>query len=395
MNKKTFHLILSCGLLLFLFCGLMTACGPQKRKAESALDTPEHHVFSGNKLLQKEDYDGALREFQLALQLDPKYPLAHAGTGLVYGYKKDFKKAFDSMEKALDLAKIKEHKADAHVGMLRLYSMERKEDWLSNCESEFKSAIKNDVAAPAPYYYMGIAYKLSQTMDGMGKAGEVFKKVLEINKELVAEANKEWEVVQKIQRAAPGTRIGLQIALIDKITRADLSALFVQELELEKLFKKRGIKTFDTDFKSPASPQKFEADKLTKAAATTDIENHVLRTDIETVIGLGIRGLEAYPDHTFHPNQNITKVEYAVMIEDILLKVSGDESLATKFIGSQPHFPDVRADQWFFNAIELCNARGIMQAEDLTTGEFKPQNPVSGADALLIIRKLKDELKFF
>ncbi|MEK6546437.1 MAG: S-layer homology domain-containing protein, partial [Nitrospinota bacterium] len=102
-----------------------------------------------------------------------------------------------------------------------------------------------------------------------------------------------------------------------------------------------------------------------------------------------------YPDHTFHPNQNITKVEYAVMIEDILLKVSGDESLATKFIGSQPHFPDVRADQWFFNAIELCNARGIMQAEDLTTGEFKPQNPVSGADALLIIRKLKDELKFF
>ncbi|MBI3599262.1 MAG: S-layer homology domain-containing protein, partial [Nitrospinae bacterium] len=79
----------------------------------------------------------------------------------------------------------------------------------------------------------------------------------------------------------------------------------------------------------------------------------------------------------------------------ILIKVSGDESLATKFIGSQPHFPDVRADQWFFNAIEVCNARGIMQAEDLTTGEFKPKNPVSGADALLIIRKLKDELKFF
>ena len=394
MNRKTFYQIVSCGLLLMFF-GLITACGPAKRKAESALDTPEHHVFSGNKLLQKDDYDGALREFQLALQLDPKYPPAHAGTGLVYGYKKDFKKAFDSMEKALDLARIKEHKVEVKVGMLRLYSMERGKDWLSNCESEFKSAIKNDVSASAPYYYMGIAYKFSQTMDGMGKAGEMFKKVLEINKDLAAEANKEWELVQKIQRAAPGTRIGLQIALIDKITRGDLSALFIQELELEKLFKKRGIKTFDTDFKSPASPQKFEADKLTKAPPVTDIGNHVLRTDMETVVGLGIRGLETYPDHTFHPNQNITKVEYAVMIEDILIKVSGDESLATKFIGSQPHFPDVRADQWFFNAIEVCNARGIMQAEDLTTGEFKPQNPVSGADALLIIRKLKDELKFF
>ena len=394
MKNKIFNRIFSGGLLLLLF-GLITACEAPKRKAESVLDTPDHHVFSGNKLLQKEDYDGALREFNLALGLDPKYSPAHVGTGLVYGYKKDFKKAFDSMEKAKDLAKTKEHKVEAHTGMLRLYSMERKEGWLSKSETEFRSAIGNDVGAPAPYYYMGIAYKLSQTMEGVGKAGDMFKKVLEINKELVADANKEWELVQKIQRAAPGTRIGLQIALIDRITRADLSALFVQELELEKLFKKRGVKTFDTSFKSPTSPQKFEADKISKAAPATDIENHVLRTDVETVIGLGIRGLEAYPDHTFHPNQNITKVEYAVMIEDILIKVSGDESLSTKFIGSQPHFPDVRADQWFFNAIEVCNARGIMQAEDLTTGEFRPQNPVSGADALIIIRKLKDELKFF
>lgn len=394
MNKKIFNQILSGGLLL-LFFGFITACEAPKRKAESVLDTPDHHVFSGNKLLQKEDYDGALREFQLALQLDPKYPPAHAGTGLAYGYKKDFKKAFESMEKALDLSKTKEHRVEAHTGMVRLYSMERGKDWLFNCEKEFKKAIGEIASAPAPYYYMGIAYKLSQTMEGVGKAGDMFKKVLEINKDLVAESNKEWEIVQKIQRAAPGTKIGVMIALADKITRADLSALFVQELELEKLFKKRGVKTFDTSFKSPTSPQKFEADKLSKAAAATDIENHVLRTDIETAIGLGIRGLEPYPDHTFDPNHPITKVEYAVMVEDILIKVSGDESLATKFIGTQPHFPDVRADQWFFNAIEVCNARGIMQAEDLTTGEFKPKNPVSGADALLIIRKLKDELKFF
>ncbi len=394
MKNKFFNRILSGGLLL-LFFGFITACEAPKRKAESVLDTPDHHVFSGNKLLQKEDYDGALREFQLAIQLDPKYPPAHAGTGLAYGYKKDFKKAFESMEKAIDLAKTKEHKTDAHTGMVRLYSMERGKDWLSNCEKEFKKAIGEDAANPAPYYYMGIAYKLSQTMEGVGKAGDMFKKVLEINKDLVADANKEWEIVQKIQRAAPGTKIGVMIALADKITRADLSALFVQELELEKLFKKRGVKTFDTSFKSPTSPQKFEADKLSKSAPATDIENHVLRTDMEAAIGLGIRGLEPYPDHTFHPNQPITKVEYAVMVEDILIKVSGDESLATKFIGSQPHFPDVRADQWFFNAIEVCNARGIMQAEDLTTGEFKPKNPVSGADALLIIRKIKDELKFF
>src|SRR3990167_1357799 len=164
MKNKLFKKMLSGGLLLLLF-GLITACEAPKRKAESVLDIPDHHVFSGNKLLQKEDYDGALREFNLALGLDPKYSPAHVGTGLVYGYKKDFKKAFDGMEKALDLAKSKEHKVEAHTGMLRLYSIERKEGWLSKCETEFRAAIGNDVEAPAPYYYMGIAYKLSQTID--------------------------------------------------------------------------------------------------------------------------------------------------------------------------------------------------------------------------------------
>jgi hypothetical protein len=36
-----------------------------------------------------------------------------------------------------------------------------------------------------------------------------------------------------------------------------------------------------------------------------------------------------------------------------------------------------------------------MQAKDLTTGEFAPLKPVPGVDALLIIRKIKEELKFF
>jgi hypothetical protein len=43
----------------------------------------------------------------------------------------------------------------------------------------------------------------------------------------------------------------------------------------------------------------------------------------------------------------------------------------------------------------VCTSRGIMEAKDMSTGEFSPRGPVSGADALLIIRKLKDELRFF
>jgi hypothetical protein len=42
----------------------------------------------------------------------------------------------------------------------------------------------------------------------------------------------------------------------------------------------------------------------------------------------------------------------------------------------------------------VVTSRGIMEAKDITTGEFAPMGPVAGADALLMIRKIKEELKF-
>ena len=54
----------------------------------------------------------------------------------------------------------------------------------------------------------------------------------------------------------------------------------------------------------------------------------------------------------------------------------------------------MRADLPYFNAVMVVTSRGIMEAKDLTTAEFEPLSAVSGVDALLIIRKLKEELKF-
>jgi tetratricopeptide (TPR) repeat protein len=371
---------------------MISSCAAPPRKPEAALDTPEHHVFTGNKLMDKGDYIGAQREFVLAMQLDKKYSPAYVGLGLVFAYQKDFEKAHENMKQAKSLAEKKEDKVNASVGMIRLYSMERKEKWLNKAEEEFEDAVKIDPKSSAAFFYMGKAYKYGYNFD---KAGEMFKKVLDLNDQYLIEADNEWKLVQKIQRAAPGSLIGKKIALIDEITRADVAALFIQELLLEKLYEKRTPKQFDTTYQAPTSTQKFEADKIVKAEAATDIQSHVLRVDIETVLRLGVRGLEPSPDHKFFPDQKINRAAYAMMIEDILIKVSGDEKLATKFIGSQSPFPDLRNDLPYFNAVMVVTSRGVMEAKDLTTGEFAPTGTVSGADALLIIRKLKDELRFF
>jgi len=390
MNRRSILLVLMVLFTAVAFGVMMTSCAKPPRKPEAALDTPEHHVFSGNKLLDKGDYAGAQREFDLAIQLDKKYSPAYVGLGLVFGFQNNFEKAFENMKKAKGLAEKPDDKVTAYVGMIRLYSMERKEKWLDKAEDEFDDAIKVDKKSSAAYFYMGKAYKFAFNFD---KAGEMFRKVLDLNDKYLIEADNEWKVVQKIQRAAPGSLIGKKIALIEEIGRADVAALFVQELLLEKLYEKRTPKRFDTGYQAPT--KKFEADRIVKAEPATDIQNHVLRTDVEAILRVGVRGLEPSPDHKFLPNEKVTRAAYALMIEDILIKVSGDEKLATKFIGSKSPFPDLRNDLPYFNAVMVMTSRGIMEAKDLTTGEFSPIGTVSGADALLVIRKLKDELRFF
>jgi Tfp pilus assembly protein PilF len=367
---------------------VVSGCGPKAAPSTSIMDTPEYHYNQGLKALEADRMDDAMREFDRAIALDPKSPLGYIGKGLTLGKKGDFKPAIESMEKAKSL----ESKGiEARIGMIRLLSMQRSKNWIKEAESEFKSANEKEPNSSRLHYYMGIAYKKDLNLD---KSTEMFRKVLDLNKEFTIEANAEWAIIQKIQRAAPGSEIGKKIALIDKIDRADVAALFDQEMNLEKLFTKRGIKTYDTSFKAPTeATTAFSPDKTMKMEPATDIADNWLKASIDTILKLQIRGLEAGPNHAFEPNKLITKGEFALMLEDILIKVSGDEKLATKFLGATSPFPDIRNDQYFFSAAMTTTSRGFIEA-DKATGEFKPGDPVSGADALLSIREFKNQLKF-
>ncbi|HUJ76785.1 MAG TPA: S-layer homology domain-containing protein, partial [bacterium] len=61
----------------------------------------------------------------------------------------------------------------------------------------------------------------------------------------------------------------------------------------------------------------------------------------------------------------------------------------------QSPFPDVRNDSPYFNAVEVVVTRNLMEAKDKINGVFAPAEPVSGADALLVIRALKSELQSY
>jgi len=385
MFAKKIFIMLAVISLLFLY-----ACGPRAMAPKAELDTPEHHVVNGNKLMKAGKIDAAFREFNRAKELNPKFSPAYVGLGLVEGLKADFNNSLKTMKEARKYARGDEQKIEVNVGFMRVYIMGETnidEIWLELVEEEFDKAVLISKDVSEPYFYMGLAYKISYKFR---KAVDQFSKVLELDNGYIAEADKEYALVQKIERAMPGSKIGKKIALVEKITRADVAALFIEELNVDEIFKKRVPKEFDSAFKSPE--QQLETETSVKILPATDIDDHVLKADIDAVIEIGIKGLQPFPDHTYKPYQTITRAEFAMMIEDILIKLTGVDDLATRFIGGVSPFPDLRNDLPYFNAVMICTTRGIMVAKDLATGEFDAIGPVSGADALLSIRLLKSQL---
>jgi len=386
-TRKTIY-ILAVICLFFLY-----ACGPKAVAPKAELDTPEHHVANGKKLLNAGKLDDAFKEFSRARGLDPKHAPAYIGQGLVFGFRSDFRNAFSHMKAGKKYAEGPEEELSVLIGYMRLYIQGREkveENWLKEVSKLYKKATKLAPDSPEPYYYMGLAYKMSYEFR---KASAEFTKVLDLNKGFAAEADREYKIIQRIERAMPGTTVGKKIALLEAITRADVAALFIEELNIGELFKRRTPKKFDTSFKEPE--KEFKTGSYEKIAEATDIADHVLKVDIDLVMEIGIKGLQAYPDHTFKPYQNVSRAEYAMMIEDILVKITRDEKLATLFIGNNSPFPDLRNDLPYFNAVMVCTTRGILETADMGTGEFNPMGNVSGADALLSIRALKSQLKNF
>jgi hypothetical protein len=388
-------------LSVFFLVALLAGCA-KTRKAGGYMDTPETHYQQGMKYWDQDKIDQAAQEFNLAISLDPKFAPAYAGLALTKAKQAQqatdektsqslFKEAHKNADKAKDLGpKL----AAPFIAKAMVITMENEgkkpaKEWIKEVASEFEKAIKNDPQSAEAYYRRGLCYKKA-FMFSEAKAD--FSKVLELDKGFTNDADREFKLVNDIERAAPGTEIGKRIALVEKMSRADMAALFVSELKIDKLVTKKRPKKYDTGFQAPADQRALNPDKTVSMPAITDMEGHWARNFVNDIVDLSIRGLEPYPDHTFHPNELVNRGEYAMMVEDAIIAITGDETLASKYIGeTTSRFPDVNPSHPAYNAICTAADRGIMQAE--INGEFGMSKSVSGPDALLVIRKLKNFLK--
>ena len=364
-------------LSILLLTALLFACGPPAVKQYSPLDTAENHYLQGLVFLDDNQLLQAERAFERARSLDDDYPGSFVGMALVRAHRGDFHEARKQVEEAL---RRDRQYLDAYVGLGRVITAEgvalgrQRKTWLAEAEDAFKKAERLNNQNMALYWYWGQAYV---SANDLPNAKVQFDKILSNGRgPWVEKALVEVENLQKVERGAPGSRLGGDIGLKPSITRAELAVLLVEELKLPELVAKRG---------RPSASQ--------NVMLPTDVETSWARAWINSTLQLGIHGLEVYPDGNFYPDNHLTRAQYAQVGQSILILLSGDRNLSTRYIGEESRFPDVRSDFYAYNAIVLCLERGLLKIADRRTGTVEPNGTVSGADVLLAIRELQNAFR--
>ena len=344
-------------LLLVFFISLVwlvSGCATKKLAPVSDEDNPAHHYLMGMELIDKGDVNEADSRFQRALKLEPDYPPALAGRALAAACRTqtqsdgdhksvELKRALEMLDDAEDEAKGDSQKYIAEVTGIRVYTRAKPEDWIEDAEDCYEDSMDLDEVniGELPYYrskeaapyFMGKAYFADYQFR---KSEDMLSKVMSASPGRWHEpAEILFRKVHKIVRASAGytlTNVAKRIAVKEQVSRADVAALLVDEIHLDRFLAGR-----------IAAPQKKDASAFIPA----DVRDNLFKPEILIVVKWGLRGLEPMYDKTsraylFYPNKPINRKELAFVLEDILIKITGDESLASKYYGqTNSPYPDV------------------------------------------------------
>jgi tetratricopeptide (TPR) repeat protein len=364
-------------LYLTLTILLLTGCS---QKPQSDVDTPEYHFKAGMRAVESGNYSAALTSFQRSVDLDKKFAPGYCGLGLAHAYLDNVKEAKKYVGKGISKGK-KDPDVLALGARVWITLREHEKKWFKQASRLLDKALKRKKNHEASLYYYGLAHLYNYEFN---EAEDYFRTVVGQKGDYAGKADDKWKLSQKIVRAMPGTSIGKKVALHEKITRADLAVLFAEELKISVLFSRMPQQS--AGFQTPGQASMGKA-----AFYPTDSRGHWAETWINEMTQYSV--LEVSPDRKFYPDEVITRAEYALAVQRMLVAATRDVGLETRYFGESPsRFSDVPSSHPAYNAMALCTERGIMQA-DVMTGNFNSVGTVSGADALLIIRTLQTSLR--
>ncbi len=348
-------------------------CATRPAVPERVLGSPAHHVDNGLKLLEKGRLDAAQREFRMALDLDPYHAPAHRGDALVHAIQLDFDSAFKACHRAI------RYTSREDINDLSLTAFNRFGSLRWDRRAWRRISAGGETACLARlfvveflngYYRLGIAFKFG---GDHGEHDELLEKALALTDAFSEKASFNLKAGRRLQEITPETELGRGIAFLDRVSRAEAAAVFLQELGLKDLL---------------GEPLEKPADHEEDAARPFDLDEHPLKDDVFVILAYGIDGFEMSEDGAFLPDGPMKRADYATAAADILVRIDRDGELLRQGARSSS-FDDVPDSSPEFEAIKACVDLGILEAEE---GKFRPGVPLSGMEAARSIRRIKEIL---
>lgn len=93
--------------------------------------------------------------------------------------------------------------------------------------------------------------------------------------------------------------------------------------------------------------------------------------------------ISGYDDNTFRPDGNITRAETAAMLYRVLTNTKSGESIS---------FSDIKESAWYYESVTAMSKAGIING--YTDGTFRPDNPITRAEFVTMIMQNKTLTEF-
>lgn len=358
--------------------------------------------------LESENLSDAQNKFEQSIYLNDEYALGYAGLAIVSASKArglidrghktvESERASAYLKKARKLADTPEERYGYNLAAMRVATILKEKGWLDRVVDAYEDAMALKVneqrlvyyqGKEAASYFMGVAFLEVQEFQ---KARDRFGDVLNAKREGKWHelADRAWKKADKIVRAMAGVTVGevaKKIAMKDTVSRGDMAALLIDELKMDKLMAGR-------------IPVRSEVEKRVTEFVPADIRENPFKEEIIVLMKWKVRGMEPKYDksamaYLFQPAADVQRGELALILEDLLVKLTGDEKISSAYFNHEKSpFPDVRPTSPIYNAVMNMTTRGIMVGE--YSGEFRANQPVDGAEALLAIRVLKQHINIY
>ena len=370
--KYPYYLILwiSCVTLCFgMNCSKMV-------QKESVIDTPKDHYLSGILKLTGNDISSAESDFMRAIELDKKSPYGYTGMATLELSRSNYKKGLKYVKKAL---KNDREFVDAYAIKGRIIALRKRgRKWFEEAIKPLDMALRLDPANQQALFFTGECYLTTQKYD---KAQQFFSKAMKKQGYYTTKAEERYALVNKLIKVAPLSERAYSIALDDKINRSDLCVLLSDIVPIKDLLRHHYPREI------AAINNKNLTVKNQNNTVPPDVTGHSMKKWIQDIISLHLADLDVYANGFFYPDNLVTRDQFAVIIQDLMVMMTGDISLSTMYIGSESPYPDVHQGYYAFNAISLCVEKGIMDV-DPKTGYFDVDGTITGIDAIGMIRNL-------